>query len=280
MTDARAMGFVARLVARGAGLVDDVRPPAPVPLLLGDEPDIEQAEAVESRSPAVAIDPAPATAPESHAATAPVATPPPPPVVTTPAVAPATVAPVLRRQPEPAAPGAETTVAPGGPPPPAAQDPGAPPIAIPRPTDVERSHAIPARASTDDPPSRPARASEVSAISVITPAASPPTVLAEPPALVTRALHGTDPPVPAPVTAAARAPHPARPRVPAPRPRVGSATKPAPTPAPVATRPRLEIGTIEVRLEPPPAPSEPVAPPARAATSGFDDYLATRSYSR
>lgn len=279
MNDAGARGFVARLVARGAGLVDDVRPPAPAPPSLGDEPDIEQAEAVESPSPAVAIDPAPATAPESHAATAPVATPPPPTLVTGPAVAPATVAPVLRRQPEPAAPGAETAVAPDGQPPPAGQDPGAPPIVIPRPTDVERGHAIPARATTDEPLSRPARASEVSAISVITPAASPPTVLAEPPALVTRVLRAADPPVPAPVTAAS-APRPVRPRVPAPRPPVGSATKPAPTPAPVATRPRLEIGTIEVRLDPPPAPSEPFAPPAPAATSGFDDYLATRSYSR
>ena len=162
MTDAGARGFVARLVARGAGLVDDVRPPAPAPPSRGDEPDIEQAEAVESPSPAVAIDPAPATAPESHAATAPVATPPPPTPVTGPAVAPATAAPMLRRQPEPAAPGAETAAAPDGPPPPAGQDPGAPPIARPRPTDVERGHAIPARAShATTPPSRPARASEV-----------------------------------------------------------------------------------------------------------------------
>ncbi|MGH2928778.1 MAG: hypothetical protein ACRDL8_11305 [Solirubrobacteraceae bacterium] len=47
--------------------------------------------------------------------------------------------------------------------------------------------------------------------------------------------------------------------------------------APVAS---VEIGTIEVRLEPPaavPAARPPAAPQVRL---GFDDYLATRSYSR
>jgi hypothetical protein len=57
----------------------------------------------------------------------------------------------------------------------------------------------------------------------------------------------------------------------------------APDPAPLAQpdpEPRLEIGTIEIRLDPPPAPAQAPAAPSAPLPSGFDDYLATRSYTR
>jgi hypothetical protein len=46
------------------------------------------------------------------------------------------------------------------------------------------------------------------------------------------------------------------------------------------SEPRLEIGTIEIRLDPPPAPAPAQAAPSASPPSGFDDYLATRSYTR
>jgi hypothetical protein len=68
---------------------------------------------------------------------------------------------------------------------------------------------------------------------------------------------------------------PERPPLPA-----ASPTPPAPPP-PVP--PRLEIGTIEVRLDEP-APAIPAPPPAststREASAGFGEYAATRSYAR
>jgi hypothetical protein len=46
-----------------------------------------------------------------------------------------------------------------------------------------------------------------------------------------------------------------------------------------ATGPSLEIGTIELRLEPPAASAD--AQPAVPSTAvGFDEYLSTRTYAR
>lgn len=289
-----ATGFAARLVARGAGLADGVRPPASAPREVEGSLDIEEHETVVTPpAPASTVElthvaaQAPAEPPALEPVDRPTPAAPRPvePVAATPLPRPAPA--VVRRAPDPApspAPAASTAppaAVPDRPQPPAhttatTRRPLSSPEAPERIVVAESTPSLaPAVPGPREPAtSVPVPAAEIRTIEVTVPVPEPTRRRPAEPASFVAAVDAPPPRGEVVVARAVRAAVPPRPQAPSRRARAAAPRAPDSLPQPA----RLEIGTIEVRVDPPaaPAPAAVARPPAQPVS--FDDYLATRSY--